>query len=96
MVNAKLSGYLNIARKANALVIGTDNIEAHKKKIYLILMAKTAGKSTRSVADKVVKNTGCELIEIDLSLSEILCISNCQIVAVKSKGLADKIKENIE
>lgn len=96
MINTKLSGYLNIARKANALVIGADNLDVYRKKLYLILVASTAGKSTQSIVNKVVKNTGCEKIETSLNLSEILCISNCQVVAIKNKGLAEKIKENIE
>lgn len=96
MINTKLSGYLNIARKANALIIGADNLDVYRKKLYLILVASTAGKSTQSIVNKVVKNTGCEKIETSLNLSEILCISNCQVVAIKNKGLAEKIKENIE
>ena len=96
MINTKLSGYLNIARKANALVIGADNLDVYRKKLYLILVASTAGKSTQSIVNKVVKNTSCEKIETSLNLSEILCISNCQVVAIKNKGLAEKIKENIE
>lgn len=94
MDNSKIAGYLNLARKANSLIIGTENLKYHNKKLYLILIAKNAGKSARAVAQAQHERTGCALVETDLNLGEILNINTCQIVALKNKGFADMVIQN--
>lgn len=95
MESSKVAGYLNLARKANSLIIGADNLKKHNKKLYLILLSKTAGKTAKSVAQMQQEKTGCALIETDLDLGEILNVNKCQIVALKNKGLADMVIQNL-
>lgn len=92
----KIAGYLNLARKSNNLIIGTENLKKYNKKLYLIILSKTAGKTACAVAQKQKERTECEVVVADIDLAEILNINNCQIVALKNKGFADMVIQNLD
>lgn len=96
MDNTKIAGYLNLARKSNNLIIGTENLKKYNKKLYLIVLSKTAGKNAGAVAEKQKERTDCEIVVADIDLAEILNINNCQIVALKNKGFADMVIQNLD
>lgn len=93
MENIKLSQYLGIARKANALVIGSDNLKNYAKKLYLLIVAQNAGEKVKTLAKNIESKYNIDVVFVEENLSMLVNINNCQIVGVKNKGLADKIKE---
>lgn len=95
MESSKIASYLNLARKANSLIIGTENLKKHNKKLYLIIVVKSAGKTAFQVAQTQKEKTGCEVVVADLDLAGMLNINNCQIVALKNKGFADMVIQNL-
>lgn len=95
MDSSKIAAYLNLARKSNNLIIGTENLKKYNKKLYLIILTKTAGKTAEAVAQKQKERTQCEVVAENIDLAEILNINNCQIVALKNKGFADMVIQNL-
>ena len=95
MDSSKIAAYLNLARKSSNLIIGTENLKKYGKKLYLVVLGKTAGKTAGVVAQKQKERTGCEVVVADIDLAGILNINNCQIVALKNKGFADMVIQNL-
>ena len=87
----KVSGYLNICRKANYLIIGADNLKVYTKKLYLVCVNKNYSTNISKVINKLHEQYKIPIIAIKNTLEEVACISNCQIIGVKNKGLADAI-----
>ena len=94
MDRTKVKGYLNIAHKAGYLIIGSDNLRGYDKKLYLVLVDKTAGKNSKKIALSF-EEKGLKAIEID-NLEELSSIPNCKIVGIKNKQLTEKIIEFLE
>lgn len=90
----KLSGYLNICRKANYLIIGRDKLENYNKKLFLVLYDIKAGKSTLKIA-QASKNKGIMTIAIE-KLGTLVGIENCKIIAIKNKQLSQIIEKLCE
>ncbi len=89
----KAKGYLNIAHKAGYLIIGSDNLKGYDKKLYLVLIDKTAGKNSNKISSTLTER-GVTLKIIE-NLPELVSIKNCKIVGVKNKQLSEKILENL-
>ena len=94
MQENKLSGYLNICRKANYLIIGGDKLENYNKKLFLVLYDIKSGKSTLKIA-QALKNKGIMTIAIE-KLSNLVGIENCKIIAIKNKQLSQIIEKLCE
>ncbi len=92
---SELKGILGLAHKAGALIIGSDNLKGYEKKLYLLLIDNTAGKSLMREMEFLAKKRAVELLKLD-SLNEILSIENCKVVGIKNKGFSDTIREKIE
>lgn len=91
MVVSKVGNYLGISRKGNYLIIGSDNIKAYAKKMYLIILSKDAGDNAIKIAKNKSKEYNINCIMFDKELSDYVGIENCKIVALKNKGLSDAI-----
>lgn len=85
--NQKIKGYISIAKKAGYAIIGSEKLENHKKKLYLLLVDREAGKNTIKVADAF---GDVEKITIS-SLAELVQIQNCKILGIKNKGISEQI-----
>ncbi len=94
MGNTKIANILGLARKSGNLIIGSDNLKGYRKKLYLLIVKSTAGKAVLSLAEDLSKKTGCEVLNLDIDLTQVLNINNCQIVGIKNKGFADSIMQN--
>ena len=93
-INKKLVGYINIAKKANYLIIGSDTLKDYTKKLYLVLYDKTAQNSVRKIVYDI-KHKDIKTKEIE-NLGELINIENCKIVGLKNKGLSDAILEILD
>ena len=92
MNEQKISGLISICRKAGYLVLGGDNLKGYTHKIYLVLLDSQAGKNTKKIATKLQMDTNANLYEID-NLATITNILRCKLVAIKNKGLSEKIEQ---
>lgn len=86
----KLSSYIGIAMQGGNAIIGSDNLDGYTKKLYLALVDKAAGKTSKKVFAKL-QERGIEGHEID-GLDEVIG-KNIKIIAFKNKGLSEEIKK---
>ena len=86
----KISGLISIARKAGYVVIGQDNLSAHKQKLYLLLMCKSAGNSLVREMRHISNESQIPLLEVE-ELGKLIGIDNCKALGVKSKAFSDNI-----
>lgn len=89
----KLKNYLNIANKAGYLIIGGEKLSNYTKKLYLILIDKDAGKSTKKIFENIT-GKGVQGAEIE-NLEKLVCVDKCKLVAIKKFGLSEQIKKYI-
>lgn len=90
----KVKNYINIANKAGYLIIGSDKLDNYTQKLYLILLDKTAGKSSQKIANRF-QEKGIEIKLVE-DLSELCDIKTCKIVGIKNKELSIHILENLD
>lgn len=86
----KVDGLISIARKAGFAIIGQDDLKCYNKKLYLILIDKTAGNSLRRESNFLSEKNNVPVIEYE-SLGKACGIENCKIVGIKNKAIGEKI-----
>ena len=91
MQREKIKTYLGLANKAGYLIIGSDKLDKYNKKLYLVLIDSTAGKTSKKLIAKF-ENNGIFCKEIE-DLQSLVDIDNCKIVGVKNHGLSEEIKK---
>ncbi len=89
----KVKNYIGLERRGGYLIIGQDKLDGYEKKLYLILLDKTAGKSSAKTAQKH-KERNIKILEIE-NLGVLCGVENCKILGVKNKGLSEQIEKNI-
>lgn len=87
----EIKKYLGLAHNAGYLIIGSDKLDNYDKKMYLILIDKSAGKTSQKIANRF-REKGIEVYEIS-NLSQLVLIENCKIVGIKNKGICEEIKK---
>ncbi len=88
----KIKGYINIARKAGYLIIGSDYLKNYDKKLYLVIKSDNGGKNLSKIVEDNAKRTNCEVLTlIPDDFDKIVNISNCKVVGIKNKGIADEV-----
>lgn len=92
-MNSKVETYIGFAIKKGSVVFGCDNIEKHRKKMYLLLATETLSKNSLSVLQTVADKRSIQLAAIvDYDL---LVKRNCKALAICDKSLADAILQNL-
>lgn len=90
MQKDKLSSYIGIALQAGYVIQGSDKLSDYDKKLYLVLIDKSAGKNSRKVYNKLIER-GIEGYEVE-GLGE--CNNKSyKLIAIKNKGLSEEIKK---
>ncbi len=89
MDSQKISGYLNISRKAGYLIIGSERLKDYNKKLYLALYDNSAQKNTLKVVEEL-KNKNISIFAVE-NLEEMTGIKNCKIIGLKNKDLSEII-----
>ena len=92
---ADLGGLISISRKAGYVIIGQDNLIGYDKKLYLILLDKTAGKSLVREIDFLSKKKNVQVLLVE-DLGKILKIENCKVIGIKNKNLSDAIVKSVK
>ncbi|MBQ3494572.1 MAG: hypothetical protein IJA69_04070 [Clostridia bacterium] len=87
----KIKGLISIAKKANYIVFGADNLKNYNKKLYLLIKANNAGKDIQKICEKYIE-FGIDCIEFDFNdMQNITNLDNCKILGLKNKGLSEAI-----
>ena len=87
----KVKGFISIARKAGYAILGGENLLSYDKKLFLVILDFSAGKSLKREINFFCKNRGLTPVFVD-NLEELVGIENIKTIGIKNK----KIAENIE
>lgn len=88
-------GLIGLARKAGYVIVGQENLIGYDKKLYLILLDKTAGNSLLREVNFLSKKKNLEVVSIE-NLSEKIKIENCKVVGIKNKNFAEAIVKSVK
>ena len=83
--------YINLAKKAGAVIYGIDNI-INNKNIILILLCPTASSNLVDKTLNFVNKKNIKLIKLQDSLDKILNTTNCKVIGITNKQLATQIE----
>ena len=75
----KIQGLISIARKAGFVIIGKEKLATYTKKLYLLLIDKSAGNSLLREMKFLSENRDIPLLEIE-NLAELVSIENCKAI----------------
>lgn len=90
-----LAGLIGIARKAGFVIVGGENLTTYTKKLYLLLLDKSAGNSLRREINFLAQKRNIELVEIE-GLSSLVGILNCKVLGIKNKAFSENILKGIK
>ena len=88
----KIQGLISIARKAGFVIIGKEKLATYTKKLYLLLIDKSAGNSLLREMKFLSENRDIPLLEIE-NLAELVSIENCKAIGLKNKALSESIEK---
>ena len=91
----KIQGLISIARKAGSVIIGKEKLATYTKKLYLLLIDKSAGNSLLREMKFLSENRDIPLLEIE-NLAELVSIENCKAIGLKNKALSESIEKCVK
>ena len=91
----KIQGLISIARKAGFVIIGKEKLAIYTKKLYLLLIDKSAGNSLLREMKFLSENRDIPLLEIE-NLAELVSIENCKAIGLKNKALSESIEKCVK
>ncbi|HJD06144.1 MAG TPA: hypothetical protein IAB72_04680 [Candidatus Onthoplasma faecipullorum] len=92
----KIISYLGFAKKSNNLIVGQSPIKRTDKKLYLILIGKSASENLENLAKNVANKHNCEHLKLNVDISELINLKDIKIVGITDYNLAKAIIENKE
>ena len=90
-----IEGLIGIARKAGFVIVGGENLSSYTKKLYLLIVDKTAGNSLKREMTFLSQKRQIEIVEIE-NLSKLVGVQNCKAVGVKNKAFSENILKSIK
>ena len=91
-MNGKLSSYLGFCIRSGKICYGVDDIEQHRKRVYLLIMDESLGESSKKTMLKSQERFGCPLLVAEAGvLGELLHKPAVKAVAIKDNHLASAI-----
>jgi ribosomal protein L7Ae-like RNA K-turn-binding protein len=91
----RIGGLVSIARKAGYVVIGKDNLAIYTKKLYLLLVDKTAGSSLSREMKFLSENRNIPILEVE-NLGTLVGIENCKAIGIKNKAISESIEKCVK
>lgn len=91
----RTKGLVGLARKAGYVIIGRDNLVKYTKKLYLLIVDKTAGSSLLREMRFLSENRNLPLLEVE-NLADLVGIENCKAVGVKNKAMSESIEKSVK
>ncbi len=92
---ADASVYLGFAVRSGKIVYGIDNIERCRKRIYALVLCRTASGNLADKAKRFAERRGLPLVVTEEPLEDIIYKSNCKIIALLDGNLAKAVTEVI-
>ncbi len=90
----KVSTYIGFAIKSGKVIFGYDNLKLYDKKLYLIILCKTANDKYIQLAKNKQNITNCEICKTTDLLGNLIYKTNCKMIGIKNKELATAIINN--
>ena len=91
----KINNYLGICKKANYLIIGSDNLKKYTKKLYLLVVCgEITNTIKKTVNDLLEGYADLKCIILNEEFGNAIGIEHCKMVGVKNKGLCEEILKN--
>lgn len=92
----KLKNYLGLARRANAMVFGIDNIKASRAPMFGIVLGEDASPNLKAAVTLIASTRGIPLkVLTRTKLDDLIHTKNCKVIALTKADLARPIL-NIE
>ncbi len=91
----KLKGLVSISRKAGYTIIGKDNLSTYTKKLYLLLVDKTAGNSLIREMKFISENRNVPILYVE-NLADLVGLDNCKAVGLKNKAMSESIEKCVK
>lgn len=92
MPQNNLKNYLGLARRANGVVFGIDNIKSYKKVIGGIILCSSAGERLKSSIENISEKRKIPLkILKNMKLDEMLNTQNCKVIAITNESFIKPI-----
>jgi hypothetical protein len=92
----KIAGYLNLALRAGALVLGVDNIRQAKRKLYVALADTGLSAGSLERLKRFVAEKRIPLYVFEGNLSDFAHKQNCRAAALSDGNLWNGIRPHIE
>ncbi len=89
---AKIEELLSLARKAGYVIVGKDNLCGYSKKLFLLIMDKSAGNSLTREMNFISAQKNIPILIVD-ELAQKLKIQNCKAIGLKNKAMAENIEK---
>ncbi len=85
--------FLNLSRKAGAVVYGIDEIVKYRGKVYLIILSDTnATQNLREKVNNFIAKKDTAIIKLKEDLNIFLNTDNCKVIGLTNENLANQIK----
>lgn len=95
-MESKLKNYLGLARRADALVFGIDNIKASRVPMFCIVLSADVSPKLREAVTLLAGTRGIALKALTQTrLDDLIHTKNCKVIALKNADLSKPIL-NIE
>ena len=88
---SEIKELISIARKAGYVIIGQDTLKSYTKKLYAILIDKSAGDALKHSMNFLAQERQIPLFEID-RLNDLVSIEKCRVIGIKNKVLCESIE----
>ncbi len=87
----RAKGYINIARRANYIIWGVDNLNEYTKKMYLVVYRQDYGKTIEKLLQRI-SNPDVKLICLAVEDFNFFAgTDKSKIFAIKNKGISEQI-----
>ena len=91
-MNGKIISYLGFCIRSGKICYGVDDIEQHKKRVYLLIMDDGLGESSKKSLIRSQQRFQCPLLVAEAgALGELLHKPAVKAVAIKDNHLASAI-----
>lgn len=88
----KVFTYIGFAKKSGNLRVGANSIETLRKRVYLVMLCRTASDNARATAEKFSRTFGCPLCDSgEYTLEELTLKEDCKTAAITDAKLAEAI-----
>ena len=89
----EIGRYLGLAKRANGIIYGLDNIKKSKEHIFLLIVCDTASSNLYEEMCYISVNRKIPLHKMEyMTLDQVLNTENCKAVGITNGHLASQIK----